>query len=156
MFQSADGVWITVTSGTPRSVRNVAEMLGEPLEKYETPEAPTNASHLNSLLKQWIADRTADECLQEMHRCDVVASPILDAAAICADPLYEERGDIIEILDPDLGPVRMQGVIPRLRNHAGAVWRAGASLGEDNQLVYGKYLGMTSEAVALLKNDGVI
>ena len=33
---------------------------------------------------------------------------------IVDDPTYAELGDVITIEDRDLGPVRMQGVIPRL------------------------------------------
>jgi formyl-CoA transferase len=47
-------------------------------------------------------------------------------------------------------------VIPRLLNHAGAVWRTGAALGEDNESVLGRWLGMQPEAVEELRLDGVI
>ena len=35
-YLTADEVWLTVTSATPRSVRNIAELLGLPLDDYQT------------------------------------------------------------------------------------------------------------------------
>jgi len=67
------------------------------------------------------------------------------------DPTYAERNDIITVDDEDLGPVRMQAVVPKLRNHAGRVWRVGAPLGADNELVYKEFLGMSDAAYADLE-----
>ena len=60
-----------------------------------------------------------------MEQLEVVASRIFSVEDILADQTYHERGDIITVDDADLGPVRMQGVIPTLTNHPGTVWRTG-------------------------------
>lgn len=156
-FASADGVWITVTSGTPRSVRNIAALLGEPPEEYETVAQQTaRKDRLDELLRGWIAARPAAEALAEMAAREVVASRVYTAADILTDPIYAEREDIVEIEDPDLGPVRMQAVVPRLAERPGRVWRTGAALGEDNELVFGQWLGHSGDELAELKTQGVI
>ena len=156
-YQSSDGVWLTVTSGTPRSVRNVAELVGIPLDQVQTVEQQTEQKdELDRRLGLWIAERTADVCLEEMATLEVVASRIFSAADILEDETYRELGDIITVDDADLGPVRMQGVIPRLTNHPGRVWRTGPGLGEDNELVYKKFLDMDDDRYARLRADGVI
>jgi formyl-CoA transferase len=50
----------------------------------------------------------------------------------------------------------MQGVVPMLHNRPGSVWRVGARLGEDNDLVYGDWLGIEAERRAVLRESGVI
>lgn len=156
-YQSRDGHWLTVTSGTPRSVQNVAELVGVPHEEVATVELQTeNKERLDSLLGKWIAERDADDALEQMLALEVVASRIFSVADIMEDETYRELGDVISIDDPDLGPVKMQGVIPRLLNHTGHVWRTGPGLGEDNDLVYREYLGLDEEAVQKLRDDGVI
>jgi formyl-CoA transferase len=50
----------------------------------------------------------------------------------------------------------MQGVVPRLTNHRGSVWRTGPALGEDNDVVYRKYLGLSEERFAALKEAGTV
>ena len=77
-------------------------------------------------------------------------------ADIVADQTYAEREAIVTVDDADLGPMRMQNVVPKLANHPGAVWRTGPQLGEDNDLVYREHLGLSAERVAALKAAGTI
>jgi crotonobetainyl-CoA:carnitine CoA-transferase CaiB-like acyl-CoA transferase len=156
-FASADDVWITVTSGTPRSVQNIAALLGEPAEDYLTvAQQVARKQRLDDLLREWIAARPAEEALAEMATREVVASRVYTAADILADPIYAERGDIVEIEDPELGSVRMQAVVPRLAERPGTVWRTGAALGQDNDLVFGEWLGRSPDDLAALRTGGVI
>jgi formyl-CoA transferase len=156
-YKTGDGQWLTVTSGTPRAVRNVAQLLGEPAEDYLTPQQQVaRRDRLDDLLRAWIAQRTADECVPAMAELEVVASRIYTMDDIAHDETYREREDIIEIDDHDLGRVRMQGVVPKMVNHPGEVWRTGPQLGQDNELVYQGYLGMDADEYEALKRAGVI
>jgi crotonobetainyl-CoA:carnitine CoA-transferase CaiB-like acyl-CoA transferase len=156
-YQSADGHWLTVTSGTPRSVHNVAALVGVPHGDVATVELQAaNKDRLDRLLREWIGTRTATEALAEMETLEVVASRIFSIADIVADPTYAELGDIITVDDADLGSVRMQGVIPRLTNHPGRVWRTGPGLGEDNEIVFGDYLGIDAVELQRLRDIGAI
>ena len=119
-YRTKDDRWLTVTSATPKSVRNIADLLGEPSEDYATVEAQhANAARLDDGLRVWIADRTVDECMEAMNGAEVVASPVYDMDDIVADPTYREREDLITVDDPDLGPLRMQGVVPKLLHRPG-------------------------------------
>ncbi len=156
-FKTADGHWITVTSGTPRSVRNVAGLLGVPPEKVATVELQREHSELlDTKLGEWVAARSIDECLERMDELEVTASRIFNVEDILKDETYQELGDVITVEDSQLGPVRMQGVIPRMTNHPGEVWRTGPGLGEDNELVYQDYLGIEPEEFARLAAAAVI
>ena len=156
-YLAKDDVWLTVTSATPRSVSNIAALLGEPAEDYVTVEQQTSRKErLDQLLTRWIGERTADECLDTMARLDVVASRIFSAADILEDQTYAERNAIVTVPDPDLGQVRMQGVVPMLHQRPGAVWRPGPALGEDNGLVYGDWLGYEADRLDRLQVEGVI
>lgn len=156
-FRTGDGHWITVTSGTPRSVRNVAELVGEPAEDYATaPQQVERRDRLDGLVADWILARPLEECLKVMQDLEVVASPIFTVEDILEDETFRENGNVISIEDPDLGDVRMQGVVPRLANYTGKVWRTAPSLGEDNDLVYGEYLGKDAETIKQLQESGNI
>jgi formyl-CoA transferase len=156
-FKTGDDRWITVTSGTPRSVRNVAELVGEDVTLYGTPaQQVERREHLDRLLAEWVSQRTSAECLDVMGKLEVVASPIYTVEDILKDETFRERDNIVEIEDPDLGPLRMQGVIPRMTNHPGHVWRTAPALGEDNDRVYGEYLGKSAEDIAGLTADRTI
>ena len=156
-YLSADDTWITVTSATPRSVLNIARLLGEPLDDYRTAEQQSERKlRLDELLSKWISDRKAADALDAMTDADVVASRIYSAEDIMNDRTYAEREDVITVADPDLGEVRMQAVVPKMHSRPGAVWRVGPRLGEDNDLVYGEWLGVSAEHRADLTSRGII
>jgi len=156
-YPSADGVWITVTSGTPRSVQNIAALLGEPADEYLTvPDQLARRDRLDQLLHDWVGRHPADECLAKMAELEVVASRIYSVADIVDDPIYAERDDIVTVDDPELGPVRMQAVVPKLHSRPGTVWRTGPALGADNDTVYADWLGMSEDRLAELHKSGVI
>lgn len=156
-YRSLDGEWITVTSATLRSVRNIARLLGLPEKEFATArQQHARREELDEGLRNWVAERGTGQCLQEFARAEVVASRVFDAADIAADPVYAEREDIVTVDDPDLGPVRMQAVIPHFRQRPGRVWRTGPALGQDNHLVYGQWLGLSAEELADLEKSDVI
>jgi formyl-CoA transferase len=152
-----DGQWITVTSATTRSVLNIVRMLGMPEHEFATPvQQQHGRDRLDRALRSWIAQREASECLKIFADAAVVASRVFTVADIVSDPVYAERGDIITVDDGDLGPVRMQAVIPRFRRAPGQVWRAGPPLGADNDLVCRQWLGLDPEEIEDLRARGVI
>jgi crotonobetainyl-CoA:carnitine CoA-transferase CaiB-like acyl-CoA transferase len=156
-YLTADNQWVTVTSGTPRSVQNVAILLGLAAEDYASVDHQlAHRQDLDDGLRAWIAARPAAECLAQMKALDVVASRIYTVADIVADASYREREDIITMTDADLGDVRMQNVVPKFSINPGAVWRTGPALGQDNELVYREYLGLSAAEYQQLREAGTI
>jgi crotonobetainyl-CoA:carnitine CoA-transferase CaiB-like acyl-CoA transferase len=156
-YQSSEGEWITITSATQRSVLNVVRLLGFAEENFATVAAQRDQGDLlDEALREWVAQRSTDDALSQLADADVVASRIFSVRDIAEDPTYAELGDIVSIEDPELGPVKMQGVIPRLERHPGGVWRTGAALGEDNDDVLGRWLDMDAAAIDALRDELVI
>jgi crotonobetainyl-CoA:carnitine CoA-transferase CaiB-like acyl-CoA transferase len=157
-YLSADGHWITVTTASVKAVCKVVVMLGEPAEDYDTAEKQRDrADQLDELLRAWIGSVTLEDALAALAEAEVVASKIYNMDDIAQDETYREREDIITVDDPDFGSVKMQGVIPKLARHPGSVWRGGpSSIGEDNDFVYKKLMGMADDELERLHADGVI
>jgi crotonobetainyl-CoA:carnitine CoA-transferase CaiB-like acyl-CoA transferase len=91
-----------------------------------------------------------------MRDAQVTASRIYTVEDIVNDASYQERKAIITVDDPELGPLRMQGVIPMLTRHAGKVWRSGPALGEDTDTVLADLLGLGADAITDLRERGVV
>ncbi|GAA2339881.1 CoA transferase [Dactylosporangium salmoneum] len=156
-YPTRDGRWITVTSGTPKSVVNVIRLLGLDVEEYMGPRArPDAREDLDAHLRAWLAQRDTGEALEAMRQAEVVAEKVFDMADIIDSKLYKERDDIITIEDPELGPVRMAGVVPKLHVNPGHVWRTGPGHGQDNDEVFAEVLGMGQDRIATLRSNGVI
>jgi crotonobetainyl-CoA:carnitine CoA-transferase CaiB-like acyl-CoA transferase len=153
-YPTADDTYVSVTAGTPRAAQNIVRLLRLSAEDVE--EQGAGRDYLDNHLREWIASRSAEDAVHEMHAHEIVAARVYSAADIVKDPTYAERNDVITVEDPNLGPVRMQAVIPKLLNHPGHVWRTGPALGEDNDLVYRTYLGLTDERYDQLRANGTI
>ncbi|MCU4183839.1 CoA transferase [Acidiferrimicrobium sp. IK] len=157
-FKCSDGRWLTVTSGTIPSIQNIAALVGENVEEFSTrPLIIKNRERLEAVLADWAAQRTADECMEATLASGVVATPVLDVSDIVADETFQERGNIVTVDDPILGPLRMQGVIPRLANHTGGIFRQAPLVpGQDNDEVYLDVLGLGKDEYSKLKAHDVI
>jgi len=146
-----------VTSGTTAAVTKIVRMLGLPVELYSTARQQGEASKfLDESLAAWIRQRSTEEALRALLQADVVASRIYNVRDIMADPVFAWRENIVKVDDHELGPVRMQGVVPKLKNHGGEVWRTGPRLGEDARLVLGDWLGMSDTEIDALRAEKVI
>lgn len=156
-YQSADGDWITVTSGTTDAVSKIVRLLGLPESEYCTARQQSAAAKfLDSTLRAWVRSRSTDDALSELTNGDVVGSRIYNVKDMVNDDVFKWRRSIVSVVDDELGPVRMQGVIPQLKNHGGEVWRTGAELGADNDLILREWLGMTEDDIAVLREEKVI
>jgi formyl-CoA transferase len=156
-YQTKDDAWVTVTSGTVRSVQNVARLLGLTVEDYTTVDQQQERRvELDSLLKEWVSQHDAETAVARMREAQVTASRIYTMEDIVNDETYREREDVITVDDAELGPLRMQAVIPKLTQHSGRVWRSGPALGEDNEMVFGDLLGLTAEQISDLRSRGVV
>lgn len=155
--QTVDGTWLIVTSGTPRSVGNIARLVGMDARDYATiGQIEAGREGLTAELRRWISTHSTEECEATMASLEVIASRIFTVEDIVRDPIYLEREDIIAVDDPSLGTVRMHGVVPRMTQHRGSVWRTGPLLGEDNEYVYGELLGMSESSLTDLRDAGTI
>ena len=66
------------------------------------------------------------------------------------------REMVITVEDKELGPVRMQGIVPKLSRTPGHVECAGQPVGAANDAVYGDLLQMSADEIAALKGKRVI
>ena len=76
-------------------------------------------------------------------------APVYNAAQILADPHYRARQSIVEAPDPDLGPVAMPGIVPRLSKTPGSIRHTGpTAIGADTNTVLAALLGLAAAAAA--------
>jgi crotonobetainyl-CoA:carnitine CoA-transferase CaiB-like acyl-CoA transferase len=156
-YRSADSRWITISARTVPTIQSLARLSGLSPDFYASKELfVANKEKLDEAIAAWIGRTPSEQVLAALKEVSVVAAPVLDAAQIVDDPSYHERGSILTIDDPDVGALRMQGVIPRLQNYRGDVWRLAPALGEHNDEVYREMLKFDDAKMASLRQAGVI
>jgi len=83
-------------------------------------------------------------------------APIYNVGQLIADPQVKALDAITTVDDEDLGPLRMQNVMFRLSKSPGSIHCAGRRLGQDNEQVYGEWLGLDPARIAGLRAEGAI
>jgi crotonobetainyl-CoA:carnitine CoA-transferase CaiB-like acyl-CoA transferase len=111
---------------------------------------------IEGIARAWFAARTLDEASAELRANDVSFAPIYDIRDVFADPHFAAREAIVTVDDERLGPVRMQGVVPRFSDTPGGVWRTGPELGQHTDEVLQGELGMSPTEVEALRARGVV
>ena len=115
-----------------------------------------NGDAINAIVGEWCKQHEADEIERIMLDAEVPVTRAYTIEEIAADPHYAAREDIAVVDDPTAGPLRMQGVYPRLSATPGRIERGAPKLGEHNEEIYRGLLGLSEEEMDELRREGVI
>jgi formyl-CoA transferase len=114
-----------------------------------------HADELDAIIADWMSAHPRDEAIDIFERHDAALAPIYDVSEFMDDPHVRERGSIETVADPDWGPIRMQGIHPRMSETPGEITSTGPSeMGSHNHEVYTE-LGL-GERLDDLRRRGVI
>ncbi|MEE8303821.1 MAG: CoA transferase, partial [Candidatus Tectomicrobia bacterium] len=86
----------------------------------------------------------------------ITCGAVQDVEEVLADPQLRERGTLQDIEHPTAGTVTVLGAPWRLNGEQLPVESPSPDLGQHNDLVYGKLLGLSDAEIAQLKEEGVI
>ena len=161
IYPTSDGDYILIAGNADTVFRRLAKAVGYPEwaenERYATHHARgEHMEELDAMISEWTGERTGDEILEKMRDAGVPAGKVFTAKDMVEDPHYAARENIVEVEDSDIGPFPMQNVVPRLSGTPGKVRWTGPALGQHNDEVYGKIVGLSQEEREGLRERGVI
>ncbi len=161
LYRSGDGTWIALSATSQRVFERLAAAIGRPalLQDQRFKDNTARVQHreeLDAIIGEWMAARSEEEILGQLEESGAVAGPVYDVPRILNDPQYAARQDVIAVRDPDLGEIRMVGIIPKFSETPGAVTHPGPKLGAHNREIYGNWLGLDDAALANLAAEGVV
>jgi formyl-CoA transferase len=160
-WETKDGATVAIVAAGDALFPRLARAMGRP-ELVEDPRFRTlpdrarHAGEINGIVAEWCRRHTAAEIEEVLVAAEVPVARALSIREIFEDPQYRARGDIVEVDDPALGPVKMQGIYPRFSRTPGAIRRGAPRLGEHNDEVYGDLLGISAGEIDELRREGVI
>jgi len=132
---------IVIAAGTDGLFKRVAEVIGRPeLAKDarfgSNHDRVENAIALQGELEAALAARTSEDWLALLEKAGVPHAPLNNVADVVADPQVKARNMIVTAMDPDLGPIRMQGHPVKLSAYADSATREAApDLDEDRAAI---------------------
>jgi formyl-CoA transferase len=160
-FKASDGS-VVIAAANDKLWRLVCETIGNPLlaedERFRTnPVRVERHREIKPLIEAWTSTRTIDEIVERMLAAGVPASPINTIDRLVSDPhIAGARQMFVDVEHPKAGRTRLTGGHIKLSSTPSRIQRAAPLLGQDNASVYGDLLGMPTERLNRLRDDGVI
>lgn len=162
VYRTRDDVWLALSANAPALAKRVFAAIGRP-ELNDDPRFADNRARIanidevDAIVGGWIAERDAAEVLATFDEYECACVPVYDIAGIFADPHVQARETITTVEDPELGPVRMQNVVPKFSRTPGRVrWPGPTDMGQHNREIYCGRLGLSEARLAELEAQGVI
>lgn len=165
LYRTADEIYFAVSAIGEKPMRRIIDAAGADELSEETASAIAGAdaeafegflARADAAVEAWAASESWDNVHRRLSETGAVFQRVFDAADIIDDQLFLARDDIITVPDEKLGPMRMQGIVPKFPGFAHAVDHAGPDRGVHTEEVYGELLGLGPDEFARLRANGVI
>ncbi|WP_298445786.1 CoA transferase [Ferrimicrobium sp.] len=161
IYPTKDGLLLLIAANQDSVFGRLALAMGQP-ELADDPRFATHGARganqvvLDELIAEWTRRYDTAELEELLQAHGVPEGKIYRAPEMLADPHFMARQDIISLEHPTLGAFQMHNVAPRLSATPGRVRWVGPELGEHTVEVLGGLLGLSGDAIASLRQRGVI
>ena len=161
VYPTADGGEVLIAANRDTIFLRLCEVMGRPdlstSARYRTHRARGEHSEgLDKLIEDWTRTLPSADVLARLHASGVPAGRIYTASDMVTDAHFTARKAIVRLLHHRLGEFPMQNVAPRLSAAPGGIRALGPELGEHNEAVYGRLLGLSADHRRELVTAGVI
>ena len=159
-YRCKDGRYVVISASAENIFKRVMRAVGRE-DLGDDPRMVTqagrveNMAELDGAIQAWIAEHTLDETIAHFEKHECALGPIYDVAQFMADPHVQARETITTVEDEELGPIKMQNVIPRLNGSPGTIRWAGPPMGKHTDEVL-EGIGYDASAISVLRDKGVI
>jgi crotonobetainyl-CoA:carnitine CoA-transferase CaiB-like acyl-CoA transferase len=159
-YQTSDGKWIAIACTSDQMFLRLAETMAQPelasAERFGPQQLRLAARHeINKIVAKWVASFDCETILARCTDGGVPASLIYSIADIFEDPQYRARGNI-RMTESRVGELAVPEVVPRLSETPGEIRWLGEGLGAQNTEIFGELLGLDSDDIGALREQGVI
>ncbi|NOT54109.1 MAG: CoA transferase [Deltaproteobacteria bacterium] len=124
---------------------------------YATNSARTKRfDEMDEIVGAWTARYTKREVMEKLTAADVTCGMVNEISEVLNDPHLRARGTLQDIMHPTVGKVTVLASPIRLNGDTPTIDSAAPTLGQHNDLVYGKLLGLSEKEIGALREQGVI
>ena len=160
-YRTRDGHWVALSTNTPSIVSRVMTLCGgkEVSEdpRFQTPQdRVAHIEEIDGIVAAWIGRHDLQVVLEQFEKVEAAIGPAYDIGQIFQDPQYQARADIIEVLDEDLGPIKMTNAFPFMSETPAEIRHAGPRKGQHNHDILVGELGLSEHELVELEKDNVI
>ena len=163
VYETADG-YVAICAPTEQFARGVFAAIGHPEfeqePRFATRDARvTHVDEINGYIEAFTRTMSTAELLPLLARHHVPSAEVRSPREAVRDPRVQARGETVPLEHPDFGRVADvvgMGIPITFSDARAGDLRPAPSIGQDNALVYGDWLGYGSSGVEQLKATGII
>jgi crotonobetainyl-CoA:carnitine CoA-transferase CaiB-like acyl-CoA transferase len=153
--------WVAITCRDDAEWRGLVAAMGDPGWARDaalaTPEGRrARADDVDQRIGAWTAARSKDAVAAACQREGVPAAPMLTGAEMTTDPQYVARGFAVQIEQPGVGPLVLDGAAFRGEHMVGPDIRPAPDLGEHTRSIARDLLGRDDTEIDRLLAAGVL
>lgn len=152
--------WCAIAAFTDGEWQNLCGVIQKP-NLAEDPRFSTtlgrveNCAELDRSIEDWTIDHDAEEVMRLMQEAGVAAGVVSNGRDLGEDPQLNARGFYKELAHPDIGNHRYPLPPFRMSKTPGEPRMAAPCLGQHNEYVCRRILGMDDDEFVRLLNEGV-
>jgi succinyl-CoA:(S)-malate CoA-transferase subunit A len=160
-FRTQDNKWIAIACTTDKMFERLSVAMGRPdlaaKELYGEQSKRLAAREIvNQHVIDWVGSLPRAEVLECCLAEEVPVGNVNSIADIFEDPHFKARGNLVRRNEEDFGEVVVPGVVPTLSATPGRISGLGPKLGNANEEVLGKLLGLAAEEIEKLRTQHVV
>ena len=164
-FPTFDGKWVAIACTTDKMFKRLCQAMdqgggeiGDSLFKAYAKQSVrlNNSEKVIGAVNHWTSSLDRDLLMQVCINFEVPIGPINTIADIFDDPHYKARGALTSIVLEDLGEIMVPSPLPKLSETPGEIKTLGPRLGEHNDEIYRRLLGIPKITLEKFKKKGVI
>jgi crotonobetainyl-CoA:carnitine CoA-transferase CaiB-like acyl-CoA transferase len=161
LFRAKDGRWVYLAAGNDSLFPQLLKAMGQEdvLKDPRFAALEARMAHIEEseeVLAKWAATKTAEEIVAVVRGAGLPCAKVASIDEVVANPQVRHRGMLVEVEHPTAGKVPMQGLNIHFSDTPKQIRRPPPLLGQHNEEIYGRWLGLAPSEVARLKADGVI
>jgi crotonobetainyl-CoA:carnitine CoA-transferase CaiB-like acyl-CoA transferase len=156
VYETADGVWLSVGALETTFWRNLCEALGlgEHVDRQFAP--PARQATIIAAVQARFRTRTQAEWLEALEGVEACVEPVLSLGAALSDPHARARRMVVEAPSKTGGKaVRMLGIPAKFSRTPGEIRWAGGAPGADGRAALEAW-GVSGEAIGALAASGAL
>lgn len=159
-YPTRDGKYVCIVAGSDANFARLSKAMDRTdlLDDPRFTKLIDRAAHgdlINGIVAEWTVTLDAPDIEQRCVAHDVPVATAYTAADIFADPHMAERGDLVSVDDPVIGPIRQQAPFPRRAGETPAAPAGAPRLGAHTREVLSE-IGVTADDLDALAEKGVV
>ncbi len=159
-YHARDGYVIICTITDPQWQKVLQAMGREDLsgeQRYATRENRTkNMEEVDGIVQAWCKGQTIEDVMAALKKYQVPCSPLPAFDQVAGDPQLLSREMIVEVEQPVSGKVKLSGSVYKMSKTPGNRKMKAPEVGEHNEEIYGKLLGMDVQEIQRLREESII